>query len=242
MNRKKEKITTEQLDNENAPFNGKAAKFSAFVYLGLAIAVVITATVGIFSISYDYQESVADISLPDTDISIEDISIPEITITPEDILPETPAGTEESDVEADVKPYEEQFYSPVNGKIIKGYSMDTLVYSETLGDYRVHSGVDISANVGDDVVAYTRGTVSSITEDYFYGTTVAITHDEGVVSYYMNLAPELAPNIAVGSVVDGGQAIGKVGTTARAESLDNPHLHFELRVNDALIDPKPEIP
>ena len=39
------------------PFAKKVAKFSAFIYLGLAITVVITATVGIFSISYDYDSS-----------------------------------------------------------------------------------------------------------------------------------------------------------------------------------------
>lgn len=231
------------LEPEKEPLRKRVAKFSAFIYLGLAIAVVITATVGIFSISYDYEETLSEISFPEVDLDMDEISIPQIVITPEDIEPEEPAGTQESDVEADVQEPSplptKKYYSPVDGQIIKGYSMDTLVYSETMKDYRVHTGVDISAEAGEKVVAYTAGTVSAITEDYFYGTTVEITHDMGVVSYYMNLDSELAANIAVGSSVTAGQEIGKVGNTARIESADDTHLHFEMRQNGAVIDPEP---
>ena len=86
-------------ENENKNENGKVsepltkriAKFSAFIYLGLAITVVIVATVGIFSISYDYETSLPPISFPELNTDI-DVSLPQNVITPPEIS-DTPVGT-----------------------------------------------------------------------------------------------------------------------------------------------------
>lgn len=243
MNDNQENKNLDEAETEKQPFTKRIAKASAFIYLGLAIAVVITATVGIFSISYDYEDALSDVSFPEVDFDT-DVSVPQIVITPDDIEPERPAGNEQSGVDADVSTPETRvmYYSPVEGEIIKGYSMDALVFSQTMGDYRVHAGIDIAAEKGSKVVAYSDGVISSVTDDYFYGTTVAITHERGVVTYYMNLDPALAANIAVGSEVVAGQAIGTVGSTARIESADASHLHFEMRVNDVTVDPEKELP
>lgn len=243
MNDNQENKNLDEAEDEKQPFTKRIAKASAFIYLGLAIAVVITATVGIFSISYDYEDALSDVSFPEVDFDT-DVSIPQIVITPEDIKPDRPVGNEQSGVDADVSTPETRvmYYSPVEGEIIKGYSMDSLVFSQTMGDYRVHAGIDIAAEKGSKVVAYSAGVISSVTDDYFYGTTVAITHDRGVVTYYMNLDPTLAANIAVGCEVLAGQAIGTVGATARIESADQSHLHFEMRVNDVTVNPEKELP
>ncbi len=229
-------------DEGKESLTGKAAKLSAVVYLGLAVTVVIVATVGIFSISYDYEESLPDVSFPEINYK-PDTSLPQITI-PDTSKPDKPVGNDQSGVTGDVSEPEPQnvYYSPVSGEILREYSMDKLVFSETMGDYRVHSGIDIAAEVGSDVLAFGKGVVASVTNDYFYGTTVAITHESGVVSYYMNLAPELAENISVGCEVEAGQKIGTVGTSARCESKEDAHLHFELRVDGKLIDPTNELP
>ncbi len=231
-------------DGEQESLTGKAAKLSAFVYLGLALTVVVVATVGIFSISYDYDDTLPNVSFPEISYNPDgNNSLPQIDLTP-DTSDDKPVGGEQSGVTGDVSEPEPQavFYSPVSGEIIRDYSMDKLVFSETMGDYRVHSGIDIGAEVGAEVVAFGKGVVASVTNDYFYGTTVSITHDNGVVSYYMNLAPELAENISVGCEVEAGQKIGTVGTSARCEAKEDPHLHFELRVDGKLIDPTHELP
>ena len=233
MNDNQEKNSFDD-DCKKEPLIKKAARFSAFIYLGLAIVVVIVATVGIFNVSYDYEESIAEISFPEISFNTE-ISIPDITSR------EEPVVNEESNIDADVLE-EPKFYSPVSGEIIKSHDLTKLVFSETMGDYRVHQGIDIKANIGTDVVCFTDGVVSSVYDDYFYGTTVEITHDRGVVSYYMNLNPELKAGIAVGSEIKAGEVFAKVGSTARIEAADEPHLHFELRVNGELIDPKEELP
>ena len=61
MNENHENNTNESLD-EREPLTKRIAKFSAFIYLGLAITVVIVATVGIFSISYDYETSLPSVA------------------------------------------------------------------------------------------------------------------------------------------------------------------------------------
>ena len=232
------------------PVTKKIAKFSAFIYLGLAITVVIVATVGIFSISYDYEESIPPVSFPEIGTTDDDYSVPQIVITPEDIqkpeasTPEAPVVNEESGVDSTVSEDEPtiMFYRPVAGEVCKNYSMDALVFSATMGDYRVHSGIDIAAQIGEAVVCFADGIVESINNDYFYGMTVSVAHDDGTVSYYMNLSPDLAENIVVGNQVKAGQQLGTVGETARCENADEPHLHFELRINDTLVDPTNEIP
>ncbi len=248
-NQENQHFETDDRDTSKEPFTKKIARFSAFIYLGLAITVVIVATVGIFSISYDYDDELPSVSIPDINFNQSPSSVPESNSEVKPPLSETPAGNEESNVDAEVEKPEEpkeeprtMFYCPVNGNVIKGHSEDTLVFSETMGDYRVHMGIDIAADRGTEVVSFTDGVVAAIEEDYFYGMTVVIAHDNGVISYYKNLDTALAENIIVGSEVLAGQAIGKVGSTARIESADESHLHFELVVNGTQVNPVPELP
>ncbi len=237
--------------NEEAePITKKVAKFSAFIYLGLAITVVIVATVGIFNMSYDYDGGLSELSIPSLDFQTSDISMPDISLPQQNDTSnntDLPVTNEESGVTDEIvsTPPEEikpSFHRPVNGDIQKNYSMDKLVFSETMKDYRVHSGIDFSAELGEPVVCYTDGVIESINDDYFNGTTVAVSHAGGVVSYYMNLSPQLADGIAVGNSVSAGQQLGTVGESSRSESQEEPHLHFEMRVNGVLIDPSKEIP
>lgn len=226
------------------PLTKRIAKFSAFIYLGLAITVVIAATVGIFSISYDYDASLPPVSFPEIDLTPPDVSLP-VEESEREETSDSPVGNEQSGVTPDVsvpEPPRTMYYFPVEGEVIKNYSMDALVYSDTMKDYRVHSGIDIASTVGAEVIAFTDGVVSAVSDDYFNGMTVVITHEQGVVSYYMNLDPTLAEGIEVGAEVLAGQPVGYVGTTARAEALEPAHLHFELRVNGSHIDPLPELP
>ena len=97
MNENHENNTNESLD-EREPLTKRIAKFSAFIYLGLAITVVIVATVGIFSISYDYETSLPSVSVPEVDFE-PDTSLPQNVITPPEIS-DTPVGNEQSGLRA----------------------------------------------------------------------------------------------------------------------------------------------
>lgn len=210
----------------------KMGGYSAYIYLALAICIVTALTIGIFTMSYDFS-----------DVSTPQISIPEISL-PDESIPqasEAPVGGEESNVD-DVINTQPSFVLPVaNGTVIKNFSVDALVFSTTMQDYRVHKGVDIAAELGTPVVSYAAGTITQILDDPFYGTTVVIEHSTGVTTYYKNLAEELPEGVTVGTAVKAGDTIGIIGATARVEKSDQAHLHFEMTVGGELIDPVPEL-
>lgn len=125
--------------------------------------------------------------------------------------------------------------SPLNGEVVTVFSVDQLVYSETLGDWRTHDGIDIAAVQGTTVLSASSGTVASVTDDPLMGTTVTIRHDGGYETTYANL--QARPNVEAGETVSAGQIIGAVGRTAAAESAQGPHLHFSVKKDGAPVDP-----
>lgn len=129
---------------------------------------------------------------------------------------------------------------PLSGATQKAYSMDALVYSETMADWRVHDGIDIAAVSGEQVLAAKAGTVSAVYHDDFYGSTVEITHDNGWRTVYSNLTQTAL--VTAGQTVAAGTVIGAVGDTAIAECADAPHLHFEVWCGSSPSDPEAFLP
>ena len=129
---------------------------------------------------------------------------------------------------------------PVKGEVLAPYSAETLVYDETMGDWRVHAGLDIAAAQGTSVLAAAAGTVAAVDQDDLMGTTVVIDHGQGMVSTYANL--QAVPAVEVGDSVYTGTVIGAVGATALAESARASHLHFSLTKDGAAVDPMEYLP
>lgn len=174
-----------------------------------------------------------------------------------DAMWEIPAGVEEVPVEApDVasvtvsEPEPETpaaavdtaraFVWPVVGEVEMPYAVSYLVYSDTMGDWRAHDGLDVAAALGDRVLAAAAGTVSEVYDDPLYGTTVVIDHGDGLKSTYANLAG--TPTVAVGDKVLCGDTIGSVGATAKCESAMSTHLHFAMSLYGESVDPVSYLP
>ena len=132
------------------------------------------------------------------------------------------------------------YVAPVVGQITRGFSGATPVYNPTMDDWRVHTGIDIAAEVGEAVCAVTAGTVTDLREDYFEGVVLELTHADGRVSVYSGLAE--SPYVSVGETVVAGTVIGQIGETAIFESLDGAHLHFSMMENGAYVDPVQFLP
>lgn len=127
------------------------------------------------------------------------------------------------------------FIMPSIGNVSKSYSVDVLVYSDTMEDYRTHSGIDICAGTGEGVMAAADGVVSEVYAHPMMGYTVVIRHDGGAETVYQNLAEDIA--VSVGDTVKSGEVIGAVGDSALIEIAEEPHLHFELRVGGKTVNP-----
>ncbi len=155
----------------------------------------------------------------------------------EDITLPTYNGGETQPVGADPEEPDALFSLPVSGKLYKGHDATIQVYSNTMGDYRVHLGVDIATAPEAPVCAVADGKVEKIWEDAMMGTCVAVTHKDETVSIYKNLAKTLSDGIAAGATVKKGQQLGIVGDTAVVEMADEPHLHFEVTVKGLSVNP-----
>lgn len=141
-----------------------------------------------------------------------------------------------NNVEENKKPEKLTMVSPVVGEITKSHSLDTPVFSNTLGEWRVHTGIDISAEDGAEVFCAADGVVSKVYSDPLLGRAVEVTHEGGIVSVYANLS---SADVAVkeGDEIKSGALIGKVGDTSLSELADEPHLHFAVKVNGVSVNP-----
>ena len=152
-------------------------------------------------------------------------------------VPEEVSNTEPAD-EIDISQL--AFVRPVSGEISMAYSVDALIYSKTMADWRTHDGIDIAAQVGTKVLAAASGTVTHVYADDLYGTTIVIDHGAGLMSVYSNLAA--TPTVNEGDTVTGGDIIGSVGSTALAETGEVSHLHFSMTLNDEPVNPSDYLP
>jgi len=129
------------------------------------------------------------------------------------------------------------YLCPLTGHVARRHDPENFYYSPTMCDWRTHTGIDIAASLGDSVTAVADGIVEEICEEVLMGTCVSVRHDDGVVSIYKNLAPELASGIEVGVSVKAGDVLGSVGESAMGELADEAHLHFEMTQAGESVDP-----
>lgn len=151
----------------------------------------------------------------------------------------TPLPTERPQVKLtpapEKKPEPLSFRFPVEGTMLRCFAVEALTYDATMGDWRTHNGVDLTAAEGDGVYAAEAGTVTEVWDDAMLGTAVRIDHGQGMSTVYANL--QEAPTVTAGSVVMAGQIIGKVGCTALGESGEESHLHFAMEKDGTPVDP-----
>lgn len=91
------------------------------------------------------------------------------------------------------------------------------------GKRKMHSGIDYGSPKGSPVYAVAKGKVVVSGFDPYSGNKIAIRHADNSTSYYMHLNSR---GVSVGQSVNGGQIIGRVGSTGRSTG---PHLHLGFK-------------
>lgn len=165
-------------------------------------------------------------SLNTTNI-VTNVNTPQQTEIPTQSNNETPAKKEE------VK--ELNFAKPVEGEVVKEYAKENLVFSDTLQEWTVHTGIDIKAEKTTVVKSAEDGIVKSIKNDPRYGLTIVVEHENGFQTVYSNLLT--SEFVVEGEKVKKEQSIGTVGNTAAFESAEEAHLHFEILKDNIQVDP-----
>ena len=129
-----------------------------------------------------------------------------------------------------------KFIMPVeNGEVIKDFSNTSLKYNSTLKQWESHKAIDIKADDNSDVLAVYDGEVVSIKSTYLLGTVITIKHNDVLQTVYGSLDENVS--VSVGETVKKGQKIGKVSQSAKNESNDGSHLHFEVLESGIKVDP-----
>lgn len=150
----------------------------------------------------------------------------EIPSQPEESSQAPQEDTSSEEVTPEDKTVAHYFIMPVSGAIAKKYSADELQYSETYGDMRIHTGIDIAADLDSRVKSSGNGVVEDIYNDERTGNTIVINHGNGITAYYCGL--NNVPMVSEGDVVLAGTDLGSVSTLPD-ECADAPHLHFAVK-------------
>ncbi|MDE2301454.1 MAG: M23 family metallopeptidase [Sphingomonadales bacterium] len=109
-----------------------------------------------------------------------------------------------------------------------GYRLDPFTHGAAF-----HPGLDFRGPIGTPILAAARGTVIFAGQRSGYGNCVEIDHGGGLVTRYAHMSAFRAHQ---GERVAAGEVIGAIGSTGRSTG---PHLHFEVRIDDRPVNPRP---
>jgi murein DD-endopeptidase MepM/ murein hydrolase activator NlpD len=189
-----------------------------------------------------------EVMVPSIDTAVDTGTLgqkPEVSAKPSDTAKPSPSpstkpagGGEGESAEAMAK--QPTFAWPIVGDIAVVYSVEELIYNETMGDWRTHDGIDVAGMIGAKVLAAADGKVVDVVTDDLLGTTVVIDHGNGLKSIYANLAK--TPVVKKGDKVALGAVIGAIGDTAIGETSVASHLHFAMTKDNLPVDPSKYLP
>ncbi len=242
--KKSQKPAKVKTEGEKKPFekNESAEKVNRTVYLTVAVLLIVLAVaVAMTSAASRARKQQADTTLPPEDTKL---PTPETSAPAPDTLPPTPQQTEPpADTGAVNQPDKPAAVEvptlslPVSGILGKEHDPTVQVFSNTLGEWRVHLGIDIMTEASAPVYAAAKGKIKQIADDPMWGKCIWIEHDGDAVSVYRGLADSLPDGIEVGAKVNEETVLGAVGDGGVLELADEPHLHFEMKVKGADVDP-----
>lgn len=123
---------------------------------------------------------------------------------------------------------------PVTGNIIKDYSVDRVVYYETLEQFRVNPAVLIDAEIGTKVLSAAKGVITKITNEDETGITVTASLGNGFSVVYGQL-DDL--KVKVGDMVEEGQELGVVAKPTKYYTVEGSNLYFQVLKDDETVNP-----
>jgi murein DD-endopeptidase MepM/ murein hydrolase activator NlpD len=117
---------------------------------------------------------------------------------------------------------------PVNGPLSSKFGVRRFFNGE---ERNPHAGLDFAVPAGTPIKSPAAGKVILIGNYFFNGNTVFVDHGQGFISMFCHMSKI---DVKVGDSVPRGGVVGRVGSTGRATG---PHMHWNVSLNDARVDP-----
>lgn len=117
---------------------------------------------------------------------------------------------------------------PVNGPLSSKFGVRRFFNGE---ERNPHAGLDFAVPAGTPIKSPAAGKVILTGNYFFNGNTVFVDHGQGFISMFCHMSKI---DVKVGDAVPRGGVVGKVGATGRATG---PHMHWNISLNDARVDP-----
>jgi murein DD-endopeptidase MepM/ murein hydrolase activator NlpD len=125
------------------------------------------------------------------------------------------------------QPYRE-FLKPAQGPTSSPFGLKRFFNEQPR---RPHSGIDIAAPRGADIIAPADGEIILTGNFFFNGNTLFIDHGQGLITMYCHM--DILER-EQGDKVKAGDVIGKIGSTGR---VTGPHLHWTVSLNNSRVEP-----
>ncbi|MBD9482307.1 M23 family metallopeptidase [Pseudomonas sp. PDM14] len=120
------------------------------------------------------------------------------------------------------------FDKPVDGPLSSAFGLRRFFNGE---ERNPHSGLDFAVGAGTPIKAPAAGKVILIGDYFFNGKTVFVDHGQGLISMFCHMSKI---DVQLGQELPRGGLVGRVGATGRATG---PHMHWNVSLNDARVDP-----
>ena len=120
------------------------------------------------------------------------------------------------------------FDKPVQGPLSSPFGLRRFFNGE---ERNPHSGLDFAVGAGTPIKAPAAGKVILIGNYFFNGNTVFVDHGQGLISMFCHMSKV---DVKLGQSLPRGGIVGRVGATGRATG---PHMHWNVSLNDARVDP-----
>jgi murein DD-endopeptidase MepM/ murein hydrolase activator NlpD len=117
---------------------------------------------------------------------------------------------------------------PVSGPLSSKFGVRRFFNGE---ERNPHAGLDFAVPAGTPIKSPAAGKVILIGNYFFNGNTVFVDHGQGFISMFCHMSKI---DVKVGQPVARGGVVGRVGSTGRATG---PHMHWNVSLNDARVDP-----
>ena len=117
---------------------------------------------------------------------------------------------------------------PVNGPLSSKFGVRRFFNGE---ERNPHAGLDFAVPAGTPIKTPAAGKVILIGNYFFNGNTVFVDHGQGFISMFCHMSKI---DTQVGQQLARGDVVGRVGSTGRATG---PHMHWNVSLNDARVDP-----